>query len=115
MVVLDTLLNNVKRKVYGRPVDISPNTVYYCVVEEEEFTGIGDCILLQSNHQVSRLGQFYPPPEARSLLPIWLARDEYHVESNGHPIVYITFFLPERLKVNLADQPIENQVGLVFQ
>jgi|LauGreDrversion4_2_1035121.scaffolds.fasta_scaffold21132_2 hypothetical protein len=115
MVVLETLLNNVKRKVYGRPVDVSPNAVYYCVIEEQEFTGIGDCILLQSNHQVSRSGHFYPIPQARSILPIWLAREEYHVEPSAEPIVYITFFLPDRLKMNLADQPIENHVGLVFQ
>lgn len=115
MVVLDTLLNNIKRKVYGRPVDISPNRVYYYVIEEQEFTGIGDCILIQSNHQVSRSGQFYHPTQSKSLLPIWLARDEYHVERTIEPIVYISFFLPDRLKMNLAQLPIENQVGLIFQ
>lgn len=115
MVVLETLLNNVKRKVYGRPGDVAPNAVYYFVIEEQEFTGVGDCILLQSNHQVSRSGHFYPQHESRALLPIWLARDEYHIESSAEPIIYITFFLPERLKMNLAQQPIENQAGLVFQ
>jgi hypothetical protein len=114
MVVIEDLLNNIKRKVYGRPVEVSPNAVYYCVIEEEEFSGVGDCIQLQSSHRIQRGIHFYNDLESKSIIPIWLDRDSYQIDALGEPVKYITFFLPERLKLNLSTQRLENQVGLVF-
>lgn len=114
MVLIEYIINNVKRKVYGRPGQLAPHVLFYCVIEEEEFSHTGDCILFQSPVQVNVDDRLYTEQEANSLLPLWLIQDRIRVTPSLLPIKYITFFLPTRLKENLNTRRIENQAGLTF-
>ena len=112
MVCLEVLVNNTRRKVYGRPVDIEPTCIYYCDVEEDVFTGVGDCIILHSDHTVLQGDRVYTTIEAKSILPIWMVA--ISILPGDFPIRYTALFFPHNLKVNLSTQRLENQAGLVF-
>jgi hypothetical protein len=114
MVFLENILNNITHKVHGRPGDINPRVVYYCDIEEEELTLTGDCVIFQSPVRVSRQGVPYTAQQSRSILPLFLIREQLEVEPIETPIKYTCFFLPERLKLNLQEDRLENQGGLVF-
>jgi hypothetical protein len=112
MVLLEDLINNIKRKVYGRPVDMRPTYLYYCEIEEYEFSSIGDCVIIHSGHTVVQGDHVYNELESKSMIPIWL--EPHSVLSTDRAIQYTAFFLPNQLKVNLSRQRVENHAGLVF-
>ena len=112
MVLLENIINNIKRKINGRPGDIQPTCIYYCSIEEDQFTGVGDCIILESDQTVIQGERIYNELESKSMIPIWLV--PHSILPSELSIRYTSFFLPNHLKVNLSGQRLENNAGLVF-
>lgn len=111
-VALEDFINNYSKKAYGAgPIRGRSNYILYQVVEEDEFTSRGDCMLLLSDHRVEQGEATYNEQESKAMIPLF--KSVFRVVGEG-TIRYVSFCLPASLKVSFRDVVIRNSAGLNF-